>query len=245
MDNTACTKEIQDRIRDNLLRARENIESAAKKAGRRAEDIRLIGVTKTVPPTVIQALVNLGVRDLGENRAQELLAKQPVLDADLRWHFIGHLQTNKVKQILDKVILIHSVDSSRLAAEIDRRAEQAGMVMPILLEVNIGGEASKTGVAPGEFANFVEQVLPYKNVRINGIMCVAPIKKTGVAVDIGKSNHLYFEKARELLVDIQSRYDTLKAMRELSMGMTEDYQEAIEEGATMVRIGTGLFGQRV
>ena len=241
MDNN---EEVKNQIAENLLRVRENIERAAKKSGRTAEDVRLIGVTKTIPPAAIQCLIDLGVRDLGENRAQELLAKQPLLDENLRWHFIGHLQTNKVRQVLDKVVLIHSVDSPRLAEEIDKRAGQLGLVMPVLLEVNIGEEPSKTGVAPGEFAHFVEQVLPYKNVRINGIMCVAPVKKTDIAVDIGKSNHVYFEKAREVLVDIQCRYDTLKAMRELSMGMTDDYIEAIEEGATMVRIGTGLFGRR-
>ena len=235
----------ENRIQENVLRVRDNIETAARKSGRHSRDITLIAVTKTVQVPDIRVLTNLGIDDLGENRAQELLAKKPELNPDLRWHFIGRLQTNKVKSILDKVCLIHSVDSPRLAMAIDRRAKEINTVAKILLEVNIGEEPSKGGVNPSDFAEFVEALLPLEYISINGIMCVPPVKKTGLAVDIGKDSHVYFEKAREVLIDIRKRYGKLMSMTELSMGMSNDYQEAIEEGATMIRVGTGLFGQRM
>jgi pyridoxal phosphate enzyme (YggS family) len=225
-------------IAENLARVQSNIDAAARKAGRKPSDVKLVGVTKTIDIERIRTLLSLGVNCLGENKPQELAEKYTALGAGLEWHLIGHLQTNKVKLIIDKAAMIHSVDSLRLAEEINRRAAAAGRVMDVLAEINIAAEPSKHGVEPGEAVNFVEKLIKMENLHVKGLMCIAP------NVDEPEKNRFFFVKMREILIDIKNKYvhniDTL----DLSMGMTNDYEVAVEEGATMVRIGTGIFGSR-
>jgi hypothetical protein len=227
---------------DKVARVRERIAAAAAKSGRSPADITLIGVTKNVAPDRIRELIRAGVTNLGENRAQEFLPKQRELaDAKPVWHFIGHLQRNKVRQIIDKVSLIHSVDTVELAKEIDKRAEMLGKRMDILVEINIAAEATKHGILPENTRKFAEQVFVLPNVRLRGLMCVAPF------VENGEKNRSYFKKMRKIMLDIQEicPYTTVPYTAtplDLSMGMSADYEVGIEEGATMVRIGTALVG---
>jgi len=223
-------------IEKNVAEIRKNIASAAMKSGRYPEDIKLIGVTKTIEISKINELLVAGVKDIGENRVQEFLPKYEALNAiKPTWHFIGHLQRNKVKYIADKVDLIHSVESLSLAQEIDKCAAKHNRVIDFLVEVNIGMEASKFGVSPDDVLGFVEKLLRFPNIRFAGLMCIAPF------VENPEENRLLFGKMRNLRVDITRHllYDTPPLT--LSMGMTGDYVVAIEEGATMIRIGTALF----
>ena len=226
----------------NLHTIRENIAKAAEKSGRSSQDITLVAVTKTIPADCIRQAFELGVTDFGENRVQEFLPKYELLGQQLIskpiWHMIGHLQTNKVRQIIDKVSLIHSVDSLRLAEEIDKRAGQHNIKMDILIEINIAEEDTKQGVTPENASFLIEQISNLSNICTKGLMCVAPY------VEHQEENRLYFEKMQRLLVDIKSKCLHNVDMRYLSMGMTGDYEVAIEEGANIVRIGTGLFGSR-
>jgi hypothetical protein len=229
-------------IKENLQKIRENIASAAKKSGQKPEDITIVGVTKTVEPARIRHFLAAGGKILGENKAQEFLSKydNPVL-AGAEWHFIGHLQSNKVKGVIDKVTLIQSVDSETLAAEIDKRARQADLVMDILLEVNIAGEDKKYGFSPANLERSFENLLNLPNIRMKGLMCIPPF------VEKADKTKPYFAKMLKLLVDINSRfnYDSKNPMlTTLSMGMSHDYTVAIAEGANMIRIGTVLFGAR-
>ena len=228
-----------NRIEANAAEVKARITAAAKRAGRSAEDITLIGVTKTIAPPEIAQLMAAGVSTLGENRVQELLQKmeEPSL-ADAKWHLIGHLQTNKVKYIIDKVDLIHSVDSVRLAEEIDRRAGAANRKMPVLVEINIGNEPSKHGICPQDAEKFVGEICKYRNILVCGLMCVAPF------VAKAAENRALFEKMRKIFIDIRHKNHDNVYMDILSMGMTNDYEIAVEEGSTMVRVGTGLFGGR-
>lgn len=226
------------KLRENLLKIRENIESAAKKSGRRAEDITLIGVTKTVEIEHIREIMSLGVVKLGENKVQELLDKYGQFSEEPEWHMIGHLQTNKVKFIMDKVTMIQSVDSVRLAAEIDKRAEQRGKRMDILVEVNVGEEDTKYGVTRGQTEEFIEHLCKFPNICVKGLMCIAPYVKNA------DENRALYDKMFKLFVDTRAVFTHNTDMRFLSMGMTNDYTVAIEEGANMVRIGTALFGTR-
>jgi len=222
-------------ITENLKRINENITAAAARAGRNADDITLIAVTKTIPAEVLQsyapALLAGGVRHLGENRVQELVDKQPQIDG-FTWHMIGSLQRNKVKFVVgaDNVALIHSVDSLRLAEEIGRIAANRQVVADVLVEINIAAEDSKHGVSPADAKALVEQVAALPNVAVKGLMTVAPF------VDDPEDNRPLFRTMAELNGDC--------GLPLLSMGMTNDYQVAIEEGATMVRIGTAIFGAR-
>ncbi|MCD8157786.1 MAG: YggS family pyridoxal phosphate-dependent enzyme [Clostridiales bacterium] len=225
-------------IRENLEEIRQNIKTAAEKAGRRPEDIILLGVTKTVDCERIQQLVDLGVKELGENRVQELMSKIDVIKGDVNWHLIGSLQTNKVKYIIGRVKLIHSVDSVHLAEEISRRSLKAGLVTDILLEVNAAGEESKHGFDPSELYEALEKLREFKGIRVKGLMTVAPYDENP------ENNRVYFKKMRELFVDIKAKNCDNIDMTFLSMGMTNDYTVAIEEGADIVRIGTGIFGAR-
>ena len=226
-----------DYLKINLDEINENIARAAQKSGRSFEDITLVAVTKTIPPEQVRQAVALGVTNFGENRVQEFLSKYENVSAG-KWHMIGHLQTNKVKFIVDKVALIHSVDSVRLAEEINKRAKQHNLVSNILLEINIAGEDTKQGVSAESVDFLIEQIYNLPNICIKGLMCVAPY------VEQSEQNRSYFEKMQRLYVDIKSREVHNVDMRFLSMGMTGDYQVAIEEGANIVRIGTGLFGRR-
>jgi len=225
-------------IAENLSRIKGNIAEAALRSGRNPEDVKLIGVTKTIDVERIRALIDLGVNDLGENRPQELDEKYRYLGGGPRWHMIGHLQTNKVKQIIDKTVLIHSVDSLRLAEEINRRAGEAGLVKDILAEINIASEPSKYGVNPDDTSEFVGKLVNLTNINVRGLMCIAPY------VDEPGKNRIYFAKMRQIFIDIKNKYVHNTDILDLSMGMTNDYEIAVEEGATMVRIGTGIFGSR-
>ena len=222
-------------IKDNVKRVLDNIASAAACAGRNPEEITLVGVTKTVTFAEARELMEAGVVNLGENRVQSLLEKYDVLKNEPVWHLIGHLQTNKVKYIADKVSLIHSVDSLRLAEEIDKQFQKAGRTAEILLQVNVSGEESKFGVTPTEAFSLAEQVSQLSNVKVLGLMTMAP--KT----DHPEETRKFFYSLHKLSVDIGAKkYDNIN-MRHLSMGMSGDYREAIYEGATIVRIGSALF----
>ena len=226
-------------IKENLEQVEQNIERACKKAGRARSEVTLIAVSKTKPVEMIQEIYDAGCRDFGENKVQELCEKIEQLPNDIKWHMIGHLQRNKVKYIIDNhVSLIHSVDSYRLAEEINIQAKKKNVIVPILVEVNIAMEESKFGISPEDAIALVEQIAELKNVKIEGLMTIAPY-----VVD-AEENRLYFRKIKQLSVDIGNKNIDNVSMKILSMGMTGDYMVAIEEGATMVRVGTGIFGER-
>ena len=230
-----------EEISANLADVREKIRLAAVKSGRNPEDIKLIAVSKTNPTDAIEAAAASGITVFGENKVQELTEKQETLgelNSNLEWHLIGHLQTNKVKYIVGKVAMIHSVDSLKLAEEINRQSEKHNLVSDILIEVNIADEESKFGITADNCEEIVRQIAKLSSVRIKGLMCIAP------QTDNPEENRKYFVKLRQLSVDINSKNIDNVIMSELSMGMTGDYCVAIEEGATMVRVGTGIFGKR-
>lgn len=225
-------------IIDNLEEIRERIEAAALRAGRAGTDIKLIAVSKTKPVSMIEECVRAGQLVFGENKVQELVEKIPQLPEKLEWHMIGHLQKNKVKYIVDQVKLIHSVDTVALAEQIQREAQKKNCDVNILLEVNVSKEETKTGFYVEDVYDACCQIAVFPNVHIKGLMTVAPY------VEDPEDNRIIFQKLRHLLVDIQSKKVDNVHMTELSMGMTNDYEIAIEEGATMVRVGTALFGAR-
>lgn len=224
-------------IGENYLSVKERVAAAAQKSDRTGEDIMLIAVSKTKPVSEIKQAVEAGAHILGENKVQEVMAKYDEIQG-VDWHLIGHLQTNKVKYIIDKVKMIHSVDSLKLAQEISKRAVKAGVVMDVLVEVNIGGEESKSGVAPEEAEKLCLDISELDAIKVRGLMCVAP------AVENAEDARIYFRKMNKLFVDIKSKnYDNID-MVYLSMGMTHDFEVAIEEGANIVRVGTAIFGAR-
>ena len=226
-------------IAQNVARITTAIAASAIKSDRNPADIQLIGVTKTLCPSTISQLINAGITNLGESRVQEFLPKYDALcGSALNWHFIGHLQRNKVKYIIDKVDLIHSVDSIELVAEINKQAERFDKNMQFLAEVNIAKEPSKFGIYPEHILEFVKNLVNMRHVRLAGLMCVAPF------VENGEENRQNFRKMRNLLLDIQQKGVYHAEIQELSMGMTSDFEVAIEEGATMVRLGTALVGSR-
>lgn len=223
---------------DNYRAVDKRVEEACKRAGRNREDVTLIAVSKTKPMSMIEELLPLGVRDFGENKVQELTEKEDALTKEIRWHMIGHLQRNKVKYMVDKVCLIHSVDSIRLAEEINKEAIKKNVTASILIEVNVAKEESKFGAAFEETEALVEEISHLSNIRINGLMTIAPY------VENPEENRDVFRKLRELSVDIDRKKFNNVTMNILSMGMTGDFEVAIEEGATHVRVGTGIFGER-
>lgn len=225
-------------IAENIAAIRENIRIAAEKSGRDPKDILLLAVTKTQPVPVIEEAMACGLTSLGENRVQELLDKYEVIGEKASWHLIGHLQTNKVRYILEKAALIHSVESLRLAEEINRRAEKIGRRMPVLVEVNIAKEPSKFGILPEDCESFLRQIATLPAIEVKGLMTVAPF------VENPEENRVYFRKMKELLVDMNAKKIDNIAMDTLSMGMSGDYRVAVEEGATIVRVGTSIFGER-
>lgn len=225
-------------LKDNLKTVEEHVQEACKRAGRSREEVTLIAVSKTKPLEMLQEIYGEGVRDFGENKVQELCDKMEQLPSDIRWHMIGHLQRNKVKYIVGKVALIHSVDTYRLAEEINIQAKKRGIIVPILVEVNIAGEKTKFGTTAEDAMLLVEEISKLENVRIKGLMTIAPF------VENPEDNRLYFRKIKQLSVDITNKNIDNVSMEILSMGMTGDYEVAIEEGATMVRVGTGIFGAR-
>lgn len=225
-------------FKKNLEVIEENICNACKKAGRSRDEVTLIAVSKTKPIEDLQAVYDLNIRDFGENKVQELKDKIEVMPKDMKWHMIGHLQRNKVKYIIGKVELIHSVDSLRLAEEISKQAKKNNVNADILVEVNIGDEDSKFGISTDEVIELVKDIAKLENISIKGLMCVAPY-----VVD-SEENRPLFHKIKDLSVDIMKENIDNVSMSILSMGMSNDYQVAIEEGATMVRIGSNLFGKR-
>ena len=225
-------------IEQSLMRIKQQIKDACDVSHRAPVEITLVAVSKTQPVPVLKQAYALGVRDFGENKVQEIIEKYDQLPNDVRWHMIGHLQRNKVKYIIDKVVLIHSVDSIRLAETINKEAKKHNITMDILVEINLAKEASKFGIMPEETADFIGQIATFSNLRIKGFMTIAPI------VQNPKENRLIFRALHKLLVDIYAKNVDNSNVGMLSMGMTNDFTVAIEEGATIVRIGTGIFGGR-
>ena len=225
-------------IKENLKEVRHRMENACLRAGREPEDAVLIAVSKTKPVSLIKEAYDEGVRDFGENKVQELVDKQGQLPADIRWHMIGHLPRNKVKYIIDKVYLIHSVDSLRLAEGISKEAVKHQLVMKILIEVNVAEEESKFGVKPSELEALIRQISILPGLQICGLMTVAPF------VENPEENRIIFKTLKKLSVDIEQKNIDNVHMGVLSMGMTGDYEVACEEGASCVRVGTGIFGER-
>ena len=225
-------------VKENLKSIRYEMNTACERSNRNLDDITLIAVSKTKPNELIMEAYESGVRDFGENKVQELLRKKEELPDDIRWHMIGHLQTNKVRQLLGNTVLIHSIDSIRLADTIDTEARKKGIHVDGLLEVNIAKEASKYGFIEEE----LEEILPifarYKNLHIKGLMTIAP------NVENSEENRKNFKKLKKLSVDIiEKNYDNIE-VEFLSMGMSGDYIVALEEGANLLRVGTGIFGKR-
>lgn len=223
---------------ENYRAVEEKVKNACQRAGRKREEVTLIAVSKTKPVSMIEELLPLGVRDFGENKVQELTAKEEVLPKDIRWHMIGHLQRNKVKYIIDKACMIHSVDSLRLAREISKEAVKHELDVPVLIEVNVAGEESKFGVSVEETLSLVQEVSKLPGIQVKGLMTIAPY------VEDPEENREIFRNLRKLSVDISGKNFDNVTMNVLSMGMTGDYEVAIEEGATHVRVGTGIFGER-
>lgn len=225
-------------IRENLGKVESNIAAACRASGRGREDVKLIAVSKTKPVEMLREAYDCGCRDFGENKVQELLDKYDKMPSDVRWHMIGHLQRNKVKYIVDKVYLIHSVDSLRLAEEISKEAVKKGVTVSILVEINVAGEESKFGTTSDEAAALVEKIAKLPGIVVRGLMTIAPY------VENSEENRLYFAMLRQILVDIIHKNIDNVCIKELSMGMTGDYETAISEGATYIRVGTGIFGER-
>lgn len=223
---------------ENLKKVEDNVDAACRKAGRSRDEVTLIAVSKTKPVEMLSAIYNQGIRDFGENKVQEMCDKMEQLPSDIRWHMIGHLQTNKVKYIVGHTTLIHSVDSLHLAKEIEKQAEKKDVTVDILVEVNIAEEESKFGIHKEETYELVRQIAALPHVHICGLMTIAPY------VENPEDNRMYFRGIRQLSVDIAEKNIDNVDMDVLSMGMTGDYMIAIEEGATMVRVGTGIFGER-
>ncbi len=223
---------------DNIDIVAKNIQAACGRAGRESKDVTLIAVSKTKPVSAIMEAYEHGIREFGENKVQELTQKAEVLPKDIRWHMIGHLQRNKVKYVVGKAALIHSVDSVRLAEEISREAVKKQITVSILIEVNIAGEDSKFGVSPGETEALIREIAKLPGIHIEGLMTIAPY------VDDAEENRQYFSALKQLSVDIKRKNIDNVNMDVLSMGMTGDYMVAVEEGASYVRVGTGIFGER-
>lgn len=226
-------------IRENLKLTEEKITASCERAKRDREDVTLVAVSKTKPTELLREAYAAGVRDFGENKVQELQEKIPAMPEDIRWHMIGHLQRNKVKYIVGKVWMIHSVDSLRLAEEISREALKRQLTVRILIEVNVAEESSKFGVKPDGAEALIREIAKLPGIRIEGLMTIAPY------VENPEDNREYFRKLKHLAVDISGKNIDNVYMNVLSMGMTGDYGVAVEEGATVVRVGTGIFGERV
>ena len=228
-----------ENIRENIESIRKRIADAAKRAGRDADEIKLIAVTKTVDVDKVEEAIAAGALDAGENKPQELARKYEVLGDKIRWHQIGSSQTNKVKYIIDKVCMIHSLDREGLAEEIDKRASKIGRVIDCLVQVNISGEESKHGMSREEVEPFVRLVAEkYPNIKIKGLMTMAPFDAERDEI------RKVFRDLKELSDEINNMNIGNVEMNELSMGMTNDFEIAVEEGATMVRVGTAIFGKR-
>ncbi len=217
------------KIKDNYFRVLEDIRNTAENCGRNPDDITLIAVSKTKSVEYVKEAIKAGAIDFGENKPQELAAKYDEI-SNVRWHQIGHLQKNKVRHIVGKTSLIHSIDSIPLALEVDKRASNIGIVQDVLVQVNVSGEESKFGITPSELDSFLDEVGVFKHIRVIGLMTIS-------VKDYGREQNLSLFKELKILANS-------RGLKELSMGMTHDYKEAIEAGATMIRVGTAIFGAR-
>lgn len=225
-------------LKEQLNEVEERIQSACRRAGRSREEVTLIAVSKTKPKELLQEAYDLGIRVFGENKVQELTEKYEVLPKDIQWHMIGHLQTNKVKYIVEKAAMIHSVDSLRLAETIEKEAARKNRIVRILIEVNVAEEESKFGITVKETTPLIEKIALYPHIQVCGLMTIAPF------VENPEENRIIFSNLHKLAVDINRKNIDNVRVDMLSMGMTNDYEVAIEEGATMIRVGTGIFGAR-
>ncbi|AOT68437.1 YggS family pyridoxal phosphate-dependent enzyme [Geosporobacter ferrireducens] len=225
-------------ITDNITDIRQEIADTCKKLGKKPEEVQLIAVTKTIEPERINEAIANGITDIGENKVQEIMDKYTLV-SPINWHMIGHLQTNKVKYIIDKVKLIHSLDRISLAEEIQKRAERINRAVDVLVQVNIGQEETKSGIEPDEVYDFVAALRPFSYIQVKGLMTVAPYKEDPEEV------RPYFNTMKEVFERIRAKNLPGIEMKYLSMGMTNDYKVAIEEGANIIRVGTAIFGSRI
>jgi len=226
-------------IQENVVKVQERIAAACRRCARQPQDVKLLAISKTFPPESIREAYEAGLRDFGENRVQEAKAKRPALsDLSITWHLVGHLQTNKAKAARELFHWVHSVDSFRLAQKLDQATASGGGRLPLLLEVNLGGEESKAGVEEAEIIQLAEQVSRLATLEVRGLMVIPPFIADPEEV------RPYFRRLRELAQTIDSRNFANVSMQELSMGMSHDFEVAIEEGATIVRVGTAIFGAR-
>ncbi len=225
-------------VREQYLEVEERVKQACLRAGRKREDVTLVAVSKTKPLPMLLDAYEAGSRDFGENKVQEILEKSPGMPGDARFHMIGHLQRNKVRQVIGKTVLIHSVDSLRLARQIEEESARAGLVTPVLLEINVAREESKFGFFVEEVEKALEEIALFSHMRVKGFMTIPPF------VENPEQNRKVFQDLFQLSVDIASKNIDNMSMDVLSMGMSGDYEVAIEEGATIVRVGTSIFGHR-
>lgn len=225
-------------VAENLAQVQKNNNESCNKINRDPNEVTLIAVSKTKPVEMLKEAYDAGARVFGENKVQEIVDKYDQMPSDVKWHMIGHLQRNKVKYIVDKVAMIHSVDSLRLAETIEKEAAKKAVIVPILIEVNVAQEESKFGLKPEEVLPLIEQIADFSHIRIKGLMTIAPY------VDNAEENREIFRELKKLSVDIAAKNINNVTMSVLSMGMTGDYMVAVQEGATMVRVGTGIFGAR-
>lgn len=225
-------------VAENLAQVQKNINESCNKINSDPNEVTLIAVSKTKPVEMLKEAYDAGARVFGENKVQEIVDKYDQMPSDVKWHMIGHLQRNKVKYIVDKVAMIHSVDSLRLAETIEKEAAKKAVIVPILIEVNVAQEESKFGLKPEEVLPLIEQIADFSHIRIKGLMTIAPY------VDNAEENREIFRELKKLSVDIAAKNINNVTMSVLSMGMTGDYMVAVQEGATMVRVGTGIFGAR-
>lgn len=225
-------------IENNIGNVLSNIKEACKKSDRNPNDVKLIAVTKTIDVERINAVLETGIGDIGENKVQEIMEKYDKIEYNPQWHLIGHLQTNKVKYIIDKVDLIHSLDSLRLAEEINKRAKKINRIMDVLIQINIADDDAKFGIEYNDINEFIKEIASFDNIRVQGLMSIVPYASNPEEV------RPYFRKMKEIFDGLKdSNYENVD-MNYLSMGMTNDYVVAIEEGSNMVRVGTGIFGAR-
>ncbi len=226
-------------MNEQYLQIKDKVEAALRSANRAEDACTLIAVSKTKPVEMLMEVYEAGCRHFGENKVQELMDKYDKMPSDVKWHMIGHLQTNKVKYIVDKVEMIHSVDTVKLAEFISKEAVKKNVVVPVLLEVNLAEEESKFGFLESEVLLAVEKISKLPGVKLSGLMTVPPF------VEDGEENRIYFKKLTQISVDILSKNMDNVCMDILSMGMTSDYEVAVSEGATFVRVGSAIFGNRI
>ena len=225
-------------LEQNLRNVQAKIAAACERANRNPEDVLLVAVSKTKPLSDVEELIKCNQQDFGENKVQELVDKYENVSTSVNWHLIGHLQTNKVKYIVDKAFLIHSVDSVHLAKEIEKEAAKKGVIAKILIQVNIAKEDTKFGISEEDIYDLIDEIKNFEHIQIEGLMTIAPF------VENPEINRVHFRNLHQLSLDIKSKNIDNVNMNVLSMGMTNDYEVAIEEGATIVRVGTGIFGAR-